>query len=154
MVTTTNQRTVQPSKLETDLKYDENEKPKLKLVPMKKTAVQTRTREDFDNLVQVYESGGWKWDFMNALPTTVNIWSYDMEEKTCLDAGISWSDGTIERFDYDSPEVYIGKNHKVITPQEFYNAQNPKITPEIIKEINSWFDENRPNRASKGYNKT
>ena len=33
-----------------------------------------------------------------------------------------------------------------ITVKEFYNLQN--LTPSAIKEINKWFDKNKPDRRS------
>jgi len=50
------QRTVE-SKLERDSKG----KPILELTSLKKTAVNSKTQEEYDTLMQVYECGGWKW---------------------------------------------------------------------------------------------
>jgi len=40
-------------------------------------------------------------------------------------------------------KFYQRNNYNIISIQEFYDAQDPKITPEILAEVNQWFDRNQ-----------
>ena len=112
------------------LQRDEDGKPKLDLTPIEKTAVNTPTQEDYDGLMRVYECGGWRW-VGGDLPTKYDRWEMG-EERTSIDAE--------NGFAYDSKEFYQENGWNVISPQEFYQTQ--KVTPEMLNEINIWFDEN------------
>ncbi len=121
------------------------EKPKIKLNPLEKTAVNTQTQKEYNELMQVYEIGGWKWR-TGYLPTELELWK-TYKEKTCIGGGI----GTFAnkgRFGYCDEEFYKKESWKILSSKEFYKKQ--KITPEMIKEINKYFENNFPNRANKG----
>jgi len=48
----------------TDLKNKLTEKmPKINLIPLKDTAVNTKTQAGYDLLMIVFEAGGWKWNY-------------------------------------------------------------------------------------------
>ncbi len=110
------------------LKYFREEKPILKLTPLEKTAVHSQTQEECDELMRVYEIGGWKWAD-GGLPTKNSSWI----EEICFDAK--------ENFTYSDKDFYLKSNYKVISTQEFYNIQ--KITPERIKEMNKYFEKRK-----------
>ena len=122
------------------LERDENGKPKLALTPLEKTAVHTPTQEDYDILMRTYELGGWEWRGGESL-TQDNFW-IDHKEKTCIAAGVYYPSGVYDegKFGYDGRELYLGEGWNVISTQQFYETQ--KITPERLREINEWFDEN------------
>jgi hypothetical protein len=112
-------------------------KPKLKLKHLEKTAVHTPTPEGYDLLMQVYECGGLNGNGIE--PTKFGNWIVH-KEKTCLHIS--------NVFFRANEEYYQEEGYNIISPQKFYNQQN--ITPEMIKEINAWFEINKPNRESKG----
>ncbi len=118
------------TKLTQILRRDENGKPKLDLIPIKETAVNTPTQKDYLNLMRVYECGGWIWSGEN-LPTESYNWKTHTEE-TCIES--------LEKFRYGTIEYNQKQGSDIISPREFYDIQN--INPEMINEINVWFDEN------------
>jgi len=125
--------------LKRTLERDKNGKPKLKLIFSKskmEMGINIPTQKDLDTLMQVYECGGWKW-YSGRKPTTFYYWGKFADKTTIL---------------WDNDFIYGSKflAAKIISPQEFYDLQDPKITPGMIKEINKWFDANKPSRASKG----
>ena len=111
------------------LERDAQGKPKIKLTPLEKTAVNTLTQEEYNTLMQVYERGGWKW-CTGELPTSENLWK-DYKEKTCIKVSNKF---TFATRNYYEKERY----HQIIPTKEFYNKQN--ITPDMIKEINKYFE--------------
>ena len=117
------------------LQRDETGKPILQLTPMEKIAVNPTTQESYDELMRTYELGGWRWK-SGDLPTQYDGWN-PYKENTCIDGGV-YSEG---RFLFNDRDFHLKEGRrKVITTQEFYDVQN--ITPEMIREINIWFDEN------------
>ncbi|HLD38467.1 MAG TPA: hypothetical protein VJA20_03425, partial [Candidatus Nanoarchaeia archaeon] len=80
----------------------ENEKPKLNLIPLEKTRVGISTQKDYDELMQVYEVGGWRW-ITSGLPTSYNHLAED-KEKIYLDAGSSHFWNFKEFFEYSYEE--------------------------------------------------
>jgi len=120
------------------LERDSDGEPVLKLTPMKKRAVSTPTQESYDELLRVYECGGWKW-IDGDLPTGYNNWQI-VQEKTCLDAGVNYSDE--KRFGYGDKEWFEANDCEVISTSDFYNAQDPPITKKMIDEVNLWFEQN------------
>jgi len=137
--------TEQKNKLVNILEGDKDEKPVLKLTPLPKRVVNPRTQEDYWTLMRILECGGLKWRD-RTLPTSFNAWNiqggfqsgYNKEE-TCIGVGAGSGLGSRKEFGYASKEFYLKKGCKIITPQEFYDAQEPPITTERIKEVNNWF---------------
>jgi len=127
------------------LERNENGRPILILKELEKTAINTPTQESYDTLMQIYECGNWKWQLDN-FPTENNNNNWGRcREDTCIT--------TREKFQYGNLKevnTYGKGYYKIITPQEFYELQEPEITQEIIQEINEWFEINKPNRESKG----
>src|SRR3989339_204964 len=121
---------------------DENGRPILELKELERTVIHTLTQENYDTLMQIYECGDRKWVEDIILPTEFNAWEC-YGKITCVQA--------YNKFQYgDLKEVNEYGNYKIITPQEFYELQDPRITSEIIQEISKWFEINKPNRKSKG----
>ncbi len=122
------------------LQEGSNEKPVLKLKPIEKTTVNTTTQKDYWDLMRVYECGSWKWDDGGELPTQFNVWD-KYREKTCVDAGIDHPSGVYREgeFGFANRKFNQEINWEIISTQGFYDTQ--KITPEILNEINVWFDE-------------
>ena len=114
------------------------------LMPLEKTVVNTSTQKDYDLLMQVYEIEGWE-DDVGKLPTTRNYWN---KEEICVSVGIDFVSGRKRFFGYAHKNFYQAERWKIISLQEFYNLQN--ISPEMINEINEWFEKYKSNRASKG----
>ena len=120
--------------LENILKKGSDGKPILELTPLGKTAVHTKTQEEYNELMKVYELGNWRKKNGN-LPTMCDIW-FLRKEKSCITAGNIVS---FKNIDYDScsKNYYLHRGYKIISKQKFYKIQ--KITPEILKEINTYF---------------
>lgn len=138
--------------LETNLKKDSNGKPSLDLIPLEKIVVHTPTQEIYNQLMRVYEIGHW---ISNGLrpATKVDLWKL-YKSRTCVDAGINifvsiheggrilqpkfgiW-EGKFKFYQRKDP-MMERKKLKTISTEEFYQIQ--KITPEIIKEINKYFE--------------
>ncbi|MDD5133044.1 MAG: hypothetical protein PHD81_03065 [Candidatus Nanoarchaeia archaeon] len=108
-------------------------KPKIELTPLGITAVNTKTQEEYQILMQVYEIGGWGWPG-GELPTSVNRWN-EYKQDTCIDAMIYSM--TSRTFRYTCTRFNQEKLWNIISPQEFYEKQN--ITPEMLKEIGDYF---------------
>ncbi len=121
------------------LERDKNGKPQLNLTPMKETAVNTQTQEQYDILMQVYECGGWKWEAGNNQPTKSNYFN-EYGRGNCMEGGISYISGKFEKFGFTNNEFYREKGWDVISTQEFYKKQN--VSREMLDEINRWFDKN------------
>ncbi len=109
--------------------------PSLELIPLKKTAVHTLTQEESDELMRIYEIGGWRGCSGN-LPTEFNYFNKHNKE-TCFTAGMDYRFEQKGKFGYGNKDFYLEKNWNVISRQEFYDLQ--KITSEMIKEINEYF---------------
>lgn len=114
-------------------------KVKLILTPIGKTAIHVPTQEEYWTLMRVYEIGKWKWRD-GKKPTSVNIWTGD-EKETCISAVDYNLNGTIHKnsFGFSDRRCYSYIKWNIITPQDFYNFQNPRITLENIREINELF---------------
>ncbi|MDP2672709.1 MAG: hypothetical protein Q8O84_02770 [Nanoarchaeota archaeon] len=124
----------------------ENGKPKLNLTPLEKTAINAQTQEKHDELMQIYEAGKWRWNG-RILPTNYSNFIF-YKEKNCVEAGISCYNNLKGFFGCSSEKFYKSRNWKLISINEFYEMQG--IIKEDLFELNKWFDENKPNRASKG----
>src|SRR3989338_6331137 len=124
----------------------ENKKPKLNLTLLEKTRVEISTQKDYDELMHVYEAGGWRW-ITSGLPTSYNHLAED-KEKIYLDAGSSHFWNFKEFFEYSYEE---DNDHHAIPIKNFYEIQ--KIAPGDLIKLNEYFEKNFPNRVSKGKNK-
>ena len=111
------------SSKKSDLRRDENGRPILSLKSLRDTYVNVFTQFDYDTLMQIY-----------------NAWT-TYKGNTCIGAFEGFRYGEIQRF---------AEKSLIRTPQEFYDIQDPQIRDTTIKEINKWFDTNKPNRRSKG----
>ena len=115
-------------------------KPTLDLKQLENTVINARTQKEYDTLMQIYEGANWKHWWNNGQATQRNVWP-DAKKETCL--------RTQELFCFDIKKNYENEqNIKIISTKEFYNIQN--IKPKDIKELNTWYDKNKPNRTSKG----
>ena len=124
-----------------------NKKPKLKLIPLEKTAVDLYDLTEYELLMKIYECGGWKWRGGD-LPTEYDQLKmpYPSNGKVCIDAGVDGrQDGKYNEgiFGFDNRETYSREHWKIISLQEFLNLQTPKITSGKIKEINKWFTKHK-----------
>src|SRR3989344_6841424 len=117
----------------------ENEKPKLDLMPLKKIVVEISTQKDYDELMQVYETGGWRWG-SGDLPTIYNHLA-ENKEKVFVGAGISFSKNLKEFFEYGYEEP---KNYNIISVKKFYEMQG--ITKKELAKLDEYFEKNFPNR--------
>ena len=120
----------------------ENEKPKLNLASLERTSVELETQKEYDELMQVYEAGKWKWSSRD-FPTHYNYWKN--KEKIYVDAGISHFNDLKGFFGYHYEEAH---NCNTISIEKFYEMQG--IIKEDLFELNKWFDKYKPYRASKG----
>jgi hypothetical protein len=110
-------------------------KPKIKLNPLEKTAVNVPTPESYVQLMRVFESGDWKWRGGNK-PTAYGNYGFYSED-FCIGMGIDEDDK--DEIGH-APEYYwLKQNVKVISSEKFYEQQKD-VTPEKLKEINAYFD--------------
>ena len=123
------------------LQRGENGKPILDLTPLEKTTVNTPTQESYIELIRVYECGDWKWSVGRSLPTQKSFWG-DYKENTCIEAGVDYPSGVYDegKFGYFGREFFGSGGWGIISTQQFYETQ--KITPEMLNEVNVWFDRN------------
>jgi len=107
-------------------------KPNLNLNYIINIAVHTPTQLEYDVLMRVYECGGLMWPNEN-YPTKRNY--FGRYNETCIKAGI-------EYLDFGPSGDFKKQGFEILTSEEFYDSQDVTITPEMISEINEWFDEN------------
>lgn len=102
---------------------------------MKETAINTLTQKDYWELMRVYECGGIICKGRGEkLPTQMgDAWIELYEEETCINVE--------EKLEFSGVEFYLKQGFDIILPSEFYDKQ--KITPEMLKEINNWFEKNK-----------
>lgn len=115
-------------------------KPTIKLTSLENTVVYIPTQEDYNQLMKVYECGGWLW-YDGKLPTEINLWEEFRHEGTCVDAGIYGidEDKKVEgKFGGKHIDFFERFNRKQIYPEDFYKIQG--ITSDMIDEICEWFD--------------
>jgi hypothetical protein len=143
------------SKVDTELwkkmneKYSQNNtttpqaiepKQKITLKNLERTVVNTATQREYDNLMQIYDAGEWKWYFSEDTSIEHNAWK-EYRIRSCI---------SIEsRFTYSYVQ-YEEKKKKstILSFNKFCETQ--KITQETIEKVNQYYDKNYPNRASKG----
>ncbi len=113
------------------------EKPVIKLNTLEKTAVNVPTQESYNELMRVFESGGWEGPDCE-LPSTFKIWGKH-GEMTCIGAGVCMGDYKLGKFGYASKKSYLEEDWKIISNEDFYKKQ-PDITFEKRAEINAYFN--------------
>lgn len=119
------------------------EKPTIKLIPLENIVVYTSTQESYNQLMRIYECGGWEW-YEGKLPTELNLWK-NYRNETCVDAGIFGvnEDEKVEgKFGGKHIDFFKRFDKEIIHTGDFYARQDPPITQEMLDEINKWFDEN------------
>ncbi|MBU1129461.1 MAG: hypothetical protein KJ949_02405 [Nanoarchaeota archaeon] len=132
---------IQNSKLTQILEKDKNGKPIFNLILLEKTVVYVPTKESYDELMRVCERGGLKWAGGNLPTKNTNNFRNCFGEEICINLDKTFSRKSTEgKIKVCDKSFYQKKGYKIISPQEFYNAQNPKITPEILKEVNEYFE--------------
>ena len=91
--------------------------------------------------MRVYECGEWKWSKEHLLPTKRNCWGV-LEEETCIEANARNHDNSKRRFFTGGRKKFYSDeiSYIVRTLQQFYEAQKPPITQEMLDEINVGFD--------------
>ena len=121
--------------LENKLRYDENGKPVLDLPLSEGIGVRTNSRV-FDDLMQVFEVSG-KVCRGGSLPNEAKYFRGAPIIKIDSDEKLGFSDGGI----------HFNKGDEILTPEEFYVTY--KVSYEDLEKINDWFENYKPNRASK-----
>jgi hypothetical protein len=116
------------------LQWNDFSEPYFKLTEMKDTLVRVWSKESYDELMQVFEVAGWYWnkEFRYDIPTSVKM--------PLSNFGVSVE----EEFAYSN---VFTSHSKVMDLVSFYNEQ--RITHEDMTELNKWFEEKKPDRASK-----
>lgn len=117
------------------LQKDKNKKLILELTPLEDKAIHTPTQEIYNELMRVYEVGRWKWRDSKDFPTKHNFWK-EFKEETYVSAGFNLGGNCY--FSYGYLALGLNLNYKIISLEKFYKIQ--KITPDIIKEINEYFE--------------
>jgi hypothetical protein len=126
-------------------------KPEIILQPLDNTVVWVPFQNEYDTLMQIYECADWKW-LDKTKATTKNYWTITSQENTCISAGKM---SAVEQVTLEPKE--FGSGHKDNFPINKYTrlsielyCKEQGITLEKVKEINGWYDTNKPDRASKG----
>jgi hypothetical protein len=126
--------------LNNKLIYNKDNEPTITLSVPIKVIIHTPTQKEYDTLMQVCESGGKYWNgygLEKIKPTQEANWKI-FEKEVCVKI-------------YPQAEIYCcdkAEFMKPLSPNEFYKTQN--ITQNTIIELNSWYEKNNPDRASKG----
>jgi hypothetical protein len=118
--------------------YNETRKPILKLYLKENTKVHAQTQKEYDNLMQIYESAGLKLK-NNENPTTYNFWEL-FQERTAI---------SNDKYHIQPTKTELTKDNK--KQHEFDTfCQIHHITPNMLTELNIWYNTNKPDRESKG----
>ena len=116
-----------------------NKEPKLKLIEMNNLVVKVPTQEKYDLLMQICQTGGWRWNNRVMDPIENNYWN-NLKSQTC----VTTSNGLLVASKY-----YWNKhNYGKISFNDFINIQG--LSKLDLKEINNYFEENFSDRVSKG----
>lgn len=109
--------------------------PKINLEDLYNTLVKVPNQRQYDRLMKIYECSGWTWTD-GELPTdSLKLVGYTTHMHGC------------DLFDMtDHPEEYRGLVK--MTVNDFCKVQN--IDELKMGEINKWFRDNKPKRASLG----
>lgn len=125
------------------LKYLPSGLPIIELHEISEVAVKIGTPEEHDTMMQIYQSGGWQCEVLKDMAggASATLCNYATESKNkCV---------TVQKiFQFDYEKNLDALNYDIWDTSFFYNIQG--ITPEIIKELNKWYDENHSNRICKG----
>ena len=115
-------------------------RPKIKLSALEKTVISTPTQESFNQLLRVFEVGGWKWRGGESPTKGINYSLWLMyNEDTCLAAGedsVCHTKGGI--FGFGHKRFYTEIGWKFIRDQEFYKKQG--TTSEQLDKVNRYFN--------------
>jgi hypothetical protein len=130
-------------KLEHNLIYG-SPKPIITLTPLTRTMVLTPTANDFDTLMQIYESANWKW-IGGVFATSHGYWK-EHQTDTCVSAGYV-SDLNEGEFGCDTKCNFPKYQYTQLDLEDFCKVQH--LTQDKINELNSWYNINLPNRSSK-----
>ena len=104
--------------------------------------VYTSLQKEYDVLMQICEAGGRTFAGRYS-PTEKNIWRNDeYKARTCI------IDCEGEGYLYPSTIDYEAKRNRVLNLDGYIRMH--EISPETINKIKNWFEENKPDRESKG----
>lgn len=81
---------------------------------MPNTVVNCKTQQEFDDLMETYEKGGWRWFSADNATSKKNHWN-DYREETCVRAQ--------DNFQFCNRNFYQREGPKIITFDEFIDAQ-------------------------------
>ncbi|MCA9487373.1 MAG: ankyrin repeat domain-containing protein [Nanoarchaeota archaeon] len=112
------------------------------LTAMDNVAVNVYTQEEYDKLMQFYELAGWKWQD-GTLPT-----SSESFQQGFGDSSSFYVNPNDLKIDFQDVYHYVDLGYEVITLNEFFSRQG--INQETQDAVYQWFEQNKPNRASKG----
>ena len=119
------------------LQHNKMGRPILKLKPLENTGIHVPTREEYKILMRVFDCQGWKFISGNT-PLETDIWNISKQD-TVVGAGI-FCYGTTELGYSNRSFLEDDMQWKIISPSEFYAAQEPPITPDMLAEINNYFN--------------
>ncbi len=106
------------------------------------TAVRTRTKKEFVELMKVYRAGGWKWSGKE-LPKKgrgdVGRWNR-LRSDTCIGAGKYYSEEKeryTDGFRYGSKDIFENNGYDIISTNEFYRREGltDKVEPRYYYQI-------------------
>ena len=89
-----------------------------------RTVVNTSTKEEYNTLMKVYESGGWRWADGSISTFNRGQWD-DAKRNICVDAH--------DCFQYGLKGFYSKKNCRIISPNEFYDIEG--ILLQRVEEV-------------------
>ncbi len=125
-------------RIKNKLSYGQGGKPYLDLVPSEKILIKMDDQGQHDLLMQVFESGGWQ-TISELIPTMLD--PFRVYPAFYVSAE--------EKFNWGRKENFVSPSFlKEISDEDFYKIQG--VTQKMREEIYSWYETNKPNRASKG----
>ncbi len=111
--------------------------PPLEELP--RVAVHTPTFEEFRELMEVYEVGGFLWHSGDLPTRRLELFGPSSSRSLCVGAGIilglgatNYSFGRLDRIDFEK------RGFSIYTPEQFYEKQ--EISQKDVRQINDYFE--------------
>jgi len=131
------------SELAQTLERYENGKPKLNLTLLAETAIHVPTEEKYITLRRIFDCANNDAPDNEKYDIRIEVRRSQIGRKElCVEACgvLARGSGDIEEFGFSMRKYYLRRGWNIISLQEFCDAQEEKITPYIVKNINQWYE--------------
>ena len=92
---------------------------------MVKTAIHTKTKEEFKRVLEIFDKKGWRWNGVNELLDKTYYWD-EYKEENCIRYE--------NYFGYSPKEWYLRNGYKIISFEEFLEIENAPSPEEIARQ--------------------